>query len=272
MTGRLKGGAVRFPKVSVGATENTLMAASLAEGETVIENAAREPEITDLALCLNAMGARITGIDTATLRVEGVDALHGADHTVMPDRIETGSYAVAAAITGGEVELVGARRDLMGSTNEVLRRAGVDIIETNRGLRVARTNGRIRPVDVDTEPFPGFPTDMQAQLMALATLADGDSTISERIFENRFMHAPELGRLGAEIEVSGSTARVRGVESLKGAPVMATDLRASMALVLAGLAAKGETLINRLYHLDRGYERLEEKLAGVGAHVERVSG
>jgi len=266
----LSGGHVVFPMVTVGGTENILMAAALARGETVISNAAREPEVTDLAQCLVAMGAKIDGVGTDTLRVQGVDRLHGADYAVLPDRIETGSYAVAAAITGGDVLLRGARMDLIDATVELLSRAGVEFSEEEDGLRVQRTNGRLRGVDLMTEPFPGFPTDMQAQFMALMAVSDGASMVTETIFENRFMHVPELCRMGADINVHGASAIIRGVEQMSGAPVMATDLRASVSLVLAGLAAEGETIINRVYHLDRGYERLEEKLARCGAQIERL--
>ena len=266
----LTGGEVRFPKVSVGATENVLMAASLAHGRTVIENAAREPEITDLGDCLNAMGAKIAGLGSERIVVDGVAALGGTDYAVMPDRIETGSYAVAAAITGGSIELIGARADLLGAPLAALADAGVGVDATDRGIRVSRTANRLTSVDVQTHPYPGFPTDMQAQMMALMSVADGAAVITESIFENRFMHVPELARMGADITVSGNSATVRGVAALKGAPVMATDLRASMSLALAGLAADGETVVNRVYHLDRGYERLEEKLSGVGADIERV--
>ncbi len=266
--GRLRGGRVAFPFVSVGATENALMAAVLATGETVIENAAREPEIVDLARCLVAMGAKIEGIGEGTLHVQGRDRLHGATYAVMPDRIETGSYACAAAVTGGELELVGATAEGLGSTLEALRAAGVETVPTADGLRVTRANG-LHAADVETAPWPGFPTDMQAQFMAMLALADGESVLTETIFENRFMHAPELSRMGADISVKGRTAHVRGVGRLTGAPVMATDLRASMSLVIAGLAAEGETVVRRVYHLDRGYERLEEKLQAVGADIER---
>ncbi|MBN9531579.1 MAG: UDP-N-acetylglucosamine 1-carboxyvinyltransferase [Alphaproteobacteria bacterium] len=268
----LKGGVVRFPMVSVGATENTLMAATLAEGTTVIENAAREPEITDLAHCLVAMGARIEGIGTDKLIVQGVSGLHGATHRIMPDRIETGTFACAVAATGGEVELVDGRFDLIESLVEVLIAAGCRIDQTPDGLKIARNGHRIQGVDVMTQPFPGFPTDMQAQVMALMTTAEGASMITETIFENRFMHVPELARMGANITVHGASALVRGVRGLTAAPVMATDLRASVSLVLAGLVADGETIVNRIYHLDRGYERVEAKLAGVGAQIERMSG
>jgi UDP-N-acetylglucosamine 1-carboxyvinyltransferase len=265
----LKGAHVVFPSVSVGATENALMAATLAKGETVLANAAREPEIGDLARCLVAMGAEISGIGTDTLRIVGQKALHGARHRVLPDRIETGTYAMAAAITGGEVELAGARADIMAAVVEKLGEAGVEVGQTRAGLRVA-ANGRVRGVDVMTEPFPGFPTDLQAQMMALMAIADGASMITETIFENRFMHVPELSRMGANVNVHQASAMVRGVARLTGAPVMATDLRASVSLVLAGLAAEGETVLNRVYHLDRGYERIEEKLAGCGADIERL--
>ncbi len=268
--GRLKGGHVVFPMVTVGATENALMAAVLAEGETVLSNAAREPEVADLARCLVAMGAKIEGIGTDTLRIEGVEKLHGADYAVLPDRIETGTYAAAVAVTGGEVELLGARMDLIESVVKVLLRAGVEIETTEDGLRVARKNGRLRGTDAMTEPFPGFPTDMQAQFMTVMTVAEGASMITETIFENRFMHVAELKRMGADVNVHGASAIVRGVEKLSGAPVMATDLRASASLVLAGLAAEGETVVNRVYHLDRGYERMEEKLAACGADIRRV--
>jgi len=267
----LKGGVVRFPFVSVGATENILMAATLAHGETVIENAAREPEIVDLAHCLKAMGAQIEGIGTERLVVTGKTRLHGATYAVMPDRIEAGSYACAAAITNGEVELVGVHSDTLGSVIEAFEEAGVAIASTRDGLRVSRRNGDLRGITVTTAPYPGFPTDMQAQFMAMLALADGASVLTETIFENRYMHVPELARMGADIQVRGRSAFVRGVEFLTGAPVMATDLRASMSLVIAGLAARGETTVNRIYHLDRGYERLEEKLSAVGADIERLS-
>jgi UDP-N-acetylglucosamine 1-carboxyvinyltransferase len=266
----LKGARVTFPMVSVGATENLLMAASLAKGETVIENAAREPEIADLARCLAAMGAEIEGIGTETLRIQGKSRLRGAHHEIIADRIEAGTYAMAAAITDGDIELVGARLDMIGAVAETLRAAGVTLVETNEGVRVRRANGAIQGVDMMTEPFPGFPTDLQAQYMALMTTAEGASMITETIFENRFMHAPELMRMGARINLHGTSAIVRGVPRLSGAPVMATDLRASVCLVLAGLVAEGETTLNRVYHLDRGYERLEEKLKACGADIERV--
>ena len=266
--GRLKGGDYTFPLVSVGATENVLMAATLARGTSILDNAAREPEIVDLAQCLNAMGARITGIGTERLTIEGVDRLHGATYAVMPDRIEAGSYACAAAITGGEIELVGARRDSLGATCVALEAAGVEMIDTPAGVSVRRKNG-LHGIDLTTQPYPGFATDMQAQFMAMLSLAEGASTLTETIFENRYMHVPELARMGADIAVRGRSAVVRGVDHLVGAPVMATDLRASMSLVIAGLAAQGETVVSRVYHLDRGYERLEEKLQGVGADIER---
>jgi UDP-N-acetylglucosamine 1-carboxyvinyltransferase len=267
----LRGAEIVFPKVSVGATENLLMAASLAEGQTVLVNAAREPEIVDLAACLNAMGAQITGAGTDRITVIGVKQLHGAEHAVVPDRIETGTYLMAAAITGGAVELAGARYDLVAAVARSLEGAGVEIAETATGISVRRRNGRLSGVDVMTEPFPGFPTDLQAQMMALMTKAEGAALITETIFENRFMHVPELCRMGANINVHGASAVVRGVPHLNGAEVMATDLRASVSLVLAGLAAEGETVINRVYHLDRGYERLEEKLAACGAVIERLT-
>jgi UDP-N-acetylglucosamine 1-carboxyvinyltransferase len=267
----LRGGQVVFPFVSVGATENILMAACLARGESQLVNAAREPEITDLATCLVAMGAKIDGIGSDTLTVQGVDRLHGARHSIVPDRIETGTYAVAAAITGGDIELVDTEIGLMEALGEVLESGGISVAATERGVRVSCPNGRVQGVDVMTEPFPGFPTDLQAQFMALMTVAEGAAMITETIFENRFMHVPELVRMGANINVHGASAMVRGVARLNGAPVMATDLRASVSLVLAGLAAEGETIVNRVYHLDRGYERLEEKLAACGADVERLS-
>ena len=268
----LKGAEIVFPTVSVGATENLMMAASLAEGETLLVNAAREPEIVDLANCLSAMGAKISGAGSDRISILGVTRLHGAQHAVVPDRIETGTYLMATAITGGTVDLVGARYDLVAAVARSLESAGVEIGETATGLRVSRRNGRLNGVDVMTEPFPGFPTDLQAQMMALMTTADGAAMITETIFENRFMHVPELCRMGANINVHGASAMVRGVPHLNGAPVMATDLRASVSLVLAGLAAEGETMINRIYHLDRGYERLEEKLSACGAEIERLAG
>lgn len=266
----LRGGRIAFPKVSVGATHNVMMAASLARGETVLENAACEPEIADVASCLNKMGAKIEGAGTPIITIHGAEGLEGATHTVLPDRIETGTYAMAVAATGGEVHLDGARADLLPDVLDVLREAGISISETNRGLRVSRNGAALKPVKVTTAPFPGFPTDLQAQLMALMCKAEGISTIREAIFENRFMHVQELARLGAEISVSGETAQVRGVKSLRGAEVMATDLRASVSLVIAGLMAEGETVVNRVYHLDRGFERLEEKLGSCGAQIERL--
>jgi UDP-N-acetylglucosamine 1-carboxyvinyltransferase len=265
----LKGAEIAFPAVSVGATENLLMAAALAEGESLLVNAAREPEITDLAQCLVAMGARIDGIGSDRLRVEGVGRLHGARHRIIPDRIETGTYLIAAAATGGDVRLTGTEPGLVAALIRVLVAAGVEIGETDEGLRVRRRNGPLTGVDVMTEPYPGYPTDLQAQLMALMATAEGASMITETIFENRFMHVPELLRMGANINVHRASALVRGVPRLKGAPVMATDLRASVSLIIAGLAAEGETFVNRVYHLDRGYERLEEKLAACGARIER---
>lgn len=270
--GGLKGGRVDFPIVSVGATENVLMAATLARGTTVIENAAREPEIVDLAECLTRMGAQIEGAGTGTITIQGVERLHGATHPVVTDRIELGTYMLAPAICGGEVELLGGRRDLVGSFCDKLEEAGIDVTETANGLRVKRRGDHVRAVNVTTEPFPGFPTDLQAQMMALLATADGVSVLEETIFENRFMHAPELNRMGADIDVHGGTATVTGVERLKGAPVMATDLRASVSLILAGLAAEGETLVSRVYHLDRGYEHVVRKLQGVGAKIERIKG
>jgi len=267
----LTGARIALSKVSVGATHNALMAAVLARGDTVIENAAREPEVADLASCLKKMGAKIGGIGSATLQVQGVESLHGAEHTVLPDRIETGTYAMAAAMTGGEVILQNTRADLLESALALLRSSGVEIEETPSGLRVARNGGGLRPVAVDTEPFPGFPTDLQAQLIALMCMAQGTSTVRETIFENRFMHVQELARLGARIDLKGDTAMVTGVKGLTGAQVMATDLRASVSLIIAGLAAQGETMIGRVYHLDRGFERIEEKLRHCGAHIERLS-
>lgn len=270
--GGLKGGIVNFPLVSVGATENVLMAATLAKGTTVINNAAREPEIVDLADCLRRMGAQIDGDGTSTITIQGVERLHGATHPVVTDRIELGTYMLAPAICGGEVELLGGRIDLVAAFCERLDAAGVSVEETDKGLKVARRNGRIQAVDVITEPFPGFPTDLQAQMMALLCTAEGTSVLEERIFENRFMHAPELIRMGAQIEVHGGMATVTGVDRLKGAPVMATDLRASVSLILAGLAAEGETVVSRVYHLDRGYEHVVGKLSSVGAKIERIKG
>jgi len=266
----LKGGTFEFPVVSVGATENILMAATLAKGTTVLKNAAREPEIVDLARCLRAMGAQIEGEGTSTITIQGVGHLHGATHPVVTDRIELGTYMLAPAIAGGEVELLGGRMELVGAFAERLHAAGIDVEETKAGLKVSRKNGRVKAVDVVTAPHPGFPTDLQAQMMALLCTADGVSVLEERIFENRFMHAPELMRMGAKIDVHGGTATVTGVKKLRGAPVMATDLRASVSLILAGLAAEGETVVSRVYHLDRGYERVEEKLSAVGAKIQRV--
>ena len=268
--GGLRGADITFPAVTVTGTENALMAATLASGETILRNAACEPEVVDLARCLIKMGADIEGVGSDTLRVHGRDRLHGTSHSVLPDRIECGTYAVAAAMTGGDIELTGTRIELIKSVADVLSAAGVELTPTERGLRVSRCNGPLVGVDVMTEPFPGFPTDMQAQLMALMSVAQGAAMITETVFENRFMHVPELCRMGANINVHGSSAIVRGVARLSGAPVMATDLRASVSLVLAGLAASGETVVNRVYHLDRGYESLEAKLAGCGADIERV--
>ena len=267
----LSGGRVVFQTVTVGGTENALMAATLARGETVLSNAAREPEIGDLAQCLVAMGAKIEGIGSDTLTIQGVERLHAASHEVLPDRIEAGSFAVAAAITGGDVLLRGARAELIGAVIEGLTRAGAEVVIEDSGVRVRRRNGRLRGVDLMTDPFPGFPTDMQAQFMAMAAVSEGASMITETIFENRFMHVPELCRMGANINVHGASAIVRGVPKLSGAPVMATDLRASVSLVIAGLAAEGETVIGRVYHLDRGYDRLEAKLAACGARIKRVA-
>jgi UDP-N-acetylglucosamine 1-carboxyvinyltransferase len=271
VTGRLRGATIVFPFTSVGATEQLLMAACLADGQTVLANAAREPEISDLAECLVHMGARITGIGTDKLVIEGVDRLHGAAHAIIPDRIETGSYACAAAISGGSVFLRDARLDHLGATVRTLREAGVEVLEQSGGLMVKRLNG-LHGADAMTEPYPGFPTDMQAQFMALMSVAEGASMVTETIFENRFMHVPELNRMGARINVHGASAIVRGVPELKGAPVMATDLRASLSLILAGLGAKGDTVVNRVYHLDRGYEAVERKLAACGADIERIGG
>ncbi len=267
----LRGGRVTFPKVSVGATHNVLMAAALAKGESVIENAAREPEVGDVANCLVKMGARIDGIGTSTLHVQGQGALEGAAHTVLPDRIETGTYAMAAAATGGAVELVGARRELLSMALDAVGQTGATINETENGIRVSRNGSAILSTSVETQPFPGFPTDLQAQFMALMTTAQGTSVVRETIFENRFMHVQELVRLGAEIALHGDTATIKGVGALQGAQVMATDLRASVSLVIAGLVANGETTINRVYHLDRGFERLEQKLSACGAEIERLS-
>ena len=257
---------------SVGATENFVMAATLANGTSQLVNAAREPEIVDLVECLRKMGAQIEGEGSSVITIQGVDRLHGATHPVVSDRIELGTYMLVPAIAGGEVELIGGRIELVKSFCEKLDEAGIDVSETANGLRVKRRNGAVKSVDVKTEVFPGFPTDLQAQMMALMCTAQGVASLEETIFENRFMHAPELMRMGANIEVHGGTARVSGVENLKGAPVMATDLRASVSLILAGLAAEGETLVSRVYHLDRGYEKLEQKLQAVGAKIERVAG
>jgi UDP-N-acetylglucosamine 1-carboxyvinyltransferase len=268
----LRGGEIVFPKVTVGGTHTALMAASLASGTTVIENAAREPEIVDVADCLNKMGARISGAGNSRIVIEGVSKLNGATHSVLPDRIETGTYAMAVAMTGGDVLLEGARPELLQAGLDVLTQAGVAIAATNKGIRVSRNGARIAPLDVSTAPYPGFPTDLQAQLIALMTKANGTSRITETIFENRFMHVQELVRFGAHIHLDGETATIEGVDRLKGAPVMATDLRASVSLVIAALAAEGETNVNRVYHLDRGFERLEDKLAACGAAIERISG
>ncbi|HKS19128.1 MAG TPA: UDP-N-acetylglucosamine 1-carboxyvinyltransferase [Bradyrhizobium sp.] len=269
--GGLKGAAIDFPKVTVSGTHVALMAATLARGTTVISNAACEPEIADVADCLNKMGARITGAGTPRIVVEGVAELHGARHTVLPDRIEAGTYAMAVAMTGGDVQLAGARPELLQSALDVLAEAGAEISINHEGIRVARNGAGIRPVVVSTAPFPGFPTDLQAQLMALMASATGASRITETIFENRFMHVQELARFGAKISLNGETATIDGTARLRGAPVMATDLRASVSLVIAGLAAEGETMVNRVYHLDRGFERLEEKLSACGASIQRIS-
>jgi UDP-N-acetylglucosamine 1-carboxyvinyltransferase len=269
--GYLRGGRVVFPKVSVGATHNVLLASALARGETVLENAAREPEIGDVAECLVKMGAKIEGIGTSTLRIQGADRLEGAVHSVLADRIETGTFAMAVAAVGGDVLLEGARPELLKTALDELAKTGVEIKTTNSGIRVARNGHGIEPVALETQPFPGFPTDLQAQLMALMTTAKGTSVIRETIFENRFMHVQELARLGADIQLHGDTATIKGVKGLTGAPVMATDLRASVSLVIAGLMAEGETMINRVYHLDRGFEQLEQKLSRCGAQIERLS-
>ncbi|WP_137390117.1 UDP-N-acetylglucosamine 1-carboxyvinyltransferase [Rhodoligotrophos defluvii] len=267
----LKGDRITFEKVSVGATHAALMSAVLAHGETVIENAAREPEIGDVADCLIKMGALIEGLGTSTLRVQGRDRLHGATHEVLPDRIETGTYAMAVAMAGGDVHLLGARADLVGNVINVMEQAGVSMSPTNQGLRVSRNGAGLKPVSVTTEPYPGFPTDLQAQFMALMTRAEGTATITETIFENRFMHVQELARLGADIRLRGDSAEVHGVTRLRGAEVMATDLRASVSLVIAGLVAEGDTMVHRVYHLDRGFERLEKKLGACGAEIERLA-
>jgi UDP-N-acetylglucosamine 1-carboxyvinyltransferase len=267
----LRGGEIAFPKVTVGGTHTAIMAASLANGTTVIENAAREPEIGDVADCLNKMGAKISGAGTSRIVIEGVPKLHGARHAVLPDRIEAGTYAMAVAMAGGDVLLQNARPELLQSALDVLEQTGATITPTNEGIRVVRNGSDLGPVEVSTAPFPGFPTDLQAQLMALMTRAKGTSHITETIFENRFMHVQELVRLGARIQLDGETATIEGVDRLKGAPVMATDLRASVSLVIAALAAEGETMVNRVYHLDRGFERLEDKLSRCGAAIERIS-
>ena len=267
----LSGGRVTFPKVSVGATHNVLMAAALARGESIIENAALEPEVGDVATCLVKMGARIEGIGTSTLHVQGVNALESAAHTVLPDRIETGTFAIAAAATGGDVELIGTRTELLPTALDALENTGAEVSTTADGIRIRRNGSGITPISVETQPFPGFPTDLQAQLMALMTTAGGTSVIRETIFENRFMHVQELVRLGADIALHGDTATIKGVGTLQGAQVMATDLRASVSLVIAGLIADGETTINRVYHLDRGFEHLEQKLSACGARIERMS-
>lgn len=269
--GGLVGNRIVMPAISVGATHTLMMAATLAKGETVIENAAREPEVVDLATCLGKMGAKISGEGTSTITIEGVDELYGAHHMVLPDRIETGTYAMAVAMTGGDVMMEGARADLLRSALDVLVKTGVEITETNEGIRVRKNGNGIEPVDVRTKPFPGFPTDLQAQFMALMTKAKGTSHITETIFENRFMHVQELARLGAKISLDGQVATVEGVGQLTGAEVMATDLRASVSLVIAGLVADGETTVNRVYHLDRGFEQLEDKLSACGANVMRIS-
>lgn len=270
--GGLRGARIVFPKVTVGATHVIMMAATLARGTTIIENAAMEPEITNVAECLVAMGAKISGIGTRTLTIEGVDELHGATHEVLPDRIETGTYAVAAAMAGGDVLLRNARMTHLQAALDALTQSGAHVTSEAGGIRVMRNGNGILPVDIETEPFPGFPTDLQAQFMALMTMSSGVSRIRETIFENRYMHVAELARFGADIRVDGQVATVTGVPALKGAQVMATDLRASVSLVIAGLAARGETVVNRIYHLDRGFERLEEKLSNCGAEIERVAG
>ncbi|MDP2356042.1 MAG: UDP-N-acetylglucosamine 1-carboxyvinyltransferase [Beijerinckiaceae bacterium] len=267
----LRGAEIHFDKVTVGGTHTALMAAALAHGDSVILNAAREPEVADLAACLTAMGAKISGAGTSTIEVQGVTSLHGARHSVLPDRIEAGTYAMAVAMTGGDVLLEGARPDLLQAALDSLALTGTSVTATNEGLRVYRNGGGIAPVDISTAPFPGFPTDLQAQFMGLMTCSGGVSRITETIFENRFMHVQELARLGAHIRLEGDTAIVEGVQRLKGAPVMATDLRASVSLVIAGLAAEGDTTVHRVYHLDRGFERLEQKLVACGAQIERIS-
>jgi len=269
--GGLRGARIVFPKVSVGATHNALLAAALAKGETVIENAAREPEVGDVAECLVKMGVKIEGIGSSTLHIQGASRLEGTVHTVLPDRIETGTFAMVVAATGGDVVLSGTRKMLLETALDALEQTGTTVTETDEGLRIQRNGVAIEPVTIETQPFPGFPTDLQAQLMALMTRASGTSVIRETIFENRFMHVQELARLGADIQLHGDTATVKGVKALRGAPVMATDLRASVSLVIAGLMAEGETMINRVYHLDRGFERLEEKLSRCGADIERLT-
>ncbi len=268
----LTGAEIDFPKVTVSGTHVALMAATLAKGRTVIVNAACEPEIVDVADCLKKMGAKISGAGTPRIVIDGVSKLHGARHTVLPDRIETGTYAMAVAMTGGDVQLAGARPELLQSALDVLTEAGATVTPNNEGIRIQRNGAGINPVTVATAPFPGFPTDLQAQLMALMACAKGSSHITETIFENRFMHVQELARFGAKISLDGETAVIEGIPELRGAPVMATDLRASVSLVIAGLAAEGETMVNRIYHLDRGFERLEEKLSACGANIERISG
>jgi UDP-N-acetylglucosamine 1-carboxyvinyltransferase len=268
----LKGATINFPKVTVSGTHVALMAATLAKGTTIIDNAAREPEVVDVADCLNRMGAKVSGAGTSRIVIEGVAKLNGARHPVLPDRIETGTYAMAVAMTGGDVQLAGARPELLQSALDVLVQAGAVVTPNNDGVRISRNGAGLSPVTVTTAPFPGFPTDLQAQLMALMTRAKGASHITETIFENRFMHVQELARFGARIALDGETATIEGIDQLRGAPVMATDLRASVSLVIAGLAAEGETMVNRIYHLDRGFERLEEKLSACGADIERISG
>ena len=268
----LAGGLVNFPFASVGATENAMMAATLAKGETILKNAARDPEIVDLAICLREMGAKIEGEGTSEIAIEGTDRLYGATHSVMADRIEMGTYMLVPGLCGGEIECIGAQVSVAAAFCEKLSEAGINVEETDKGLKVSRKGSYVKALNVVTETYPGFPTDLQAQMMALMCIANGESVLEEKIFENRFMHASELMRMGARINVQGGTATVTGVEKLKGAPVMATDLRASASLILAGLAATGDTIINRVYHLDRGYERIEEKLQNVGALIERISG
>lgn len=268
----LTGAEIAFPFVSVGATEHAMLAAVLAKGETTLRNAACEPEIGDLAECLNKMGAKVSGAGTPVIRIQGVDRLHGATHAVIPDRIETGTFALAAAMAGGEVRLTNTRSDFIDTLLDKMEEAGVEVARAADSVTIKRNGARLKAVEIETDPYPGFATDLQAQFMALMTLADGESVIRETIFENRFMHVPELGRLGADIAVSGGEARIKGVENLEGAQVMATDLRASVSLVIAGLAARGETVVNRVYHLDRGFERLEEKLGACGANIRRIKG